>query len=129
MSDRSLRIRRGIWVIHETTITFENVQNVTMRQGPIQRWYGIADVVVETAGGGSAHGAEGMQATAAHRGLIEGVSNAEQIRDLMMDRLHRSRSAGLGDEAPEHALSGQWSSAHVALLREIRDAARRAARP
>jgi uncharacterized membrane protein YdbT with pleckstrin-like domain len=26
--DRSLRIRRGIWVIHETTLTFENIQNV-----------------------------------------------------------------------------------------------------
>src|SRR5262252_829179 len=29
LTHRSLRIRRGIWVIHETTITFENVQNVS----------------------------------------------------------------------------------------------------
>ena len=28
MSERSLRIRRGIWIIHETTITYENIQNV-----------------------------------------------------------------------------------------------------
>ena len=52
VSDRSLRIRRGIWVIHETTITFENIQNVTVNQGPLQRWFGIADVLVQTAGGG-----------------------------------------------------------------------------
>lgn len=33
LTDRSLRIRRGIWVIHETTITFENIQNVVVDQG------------------------------------------------------------------------------------------------
>ena len=53
-TDRSLRIRRGIWVIHETTITFENVQNVEVAQGPVQRYFGIADVIVQTAGGGAA---------------------------------------------------------------------------
>jgi membrane protein YdbS with pleckstrin-like domain len=51
MTQRSLRIRRGIWVLHETTITFENVQNIKIMQGPIQRYFGIADVLVETAGG------------------------------------------------------------------------------
>ena len=32
VSDRSLRIRRGIWIIQETTITFENVQNVSVNR-------------------------------------------------------------------------------------------------
>ena len=36
----------------ETTITFENIQNVTVQQGPLQRLFGIADVRVDTAGGG-----------------------------------------------------------------------------
>ena len=53
MTDRSLRIRRGIWVIHETTITYENIQNVTVNQGPLQRSFGIANVMVQTAGGGA----------------------------------------------------------------------------
>ena len=44
LTDRSLRIRRGILTIHETTISFENVQNVEVRQGPLQRYFGIADV-------------------------------------------------------------------------------------
>ncbi len=57
LTDRSLRIRRGILNIHETTISFENVQNVEVRQGPLQRYFGIADVLVTTAGGGVAsHG-------------------------------------------------------------------------
>jgi membrane protein YdbS with pleckstrin-like domain len=54
LSDRSVRIRRGIWTITETTITFENVQDVKIDQGPIQRVYGISDIVIQTAGGGGA---------------------------------------------------------------------------
>jgi membrane protein YdbS with pleckstrin-like domain len=122
MTGRSLRIRRGIWTIHETTITFENVQNVEVNQGPVQRLFGIADVRVDTAGGGGRPaGHEGQAGMNTHRGLIEGVSNAPQIRDLVLSRLRRSRSAGLGDEhaaLPES--SPRWSSAHVAVLREIR---------
>ena len=50
LSDRSMRIRRGIWTIHETTITYDNIQNESVRQGPSQRYFGNADVLVETAG-------------------------------------------------------------------------------
>jgi membrane protein YdbS with pleckstrin-like domain len=126
MTGRSLRIRRGIWTIHETTITFENVQNVEVNQGPVQRLFGIADVRVDTAGGGGRPaGHEGQAAMNTHRGLIEGVSNASQIRDLILSRLRRSRFAGLGDEHPAMPDSSrQWSAAHVAVLREIRNLAK-----
>jgi membrane protein YdbS with pleckstrin-like domain len=129
MTGRSLRIRRGIWIIHETTITFENVQNVEVHQGPLQRWFGIADVLVTTAGGGSAHAGEGKQnvAMTSHQGLIEGISHAPQVRDLILSRLRLSRTAGLGDEKEEHVSGGAWSAEHLAMLREIRALARAAA--
>lgn len=131
VSDRSLRIRRGIWVIHETTITFENVQNVTVDQGPLQRWFGIADVLVKTAGGGGTGGPHQEHAAMAggHNGLIEGIENAPQIRDLIMSRLKRSTSAGLGDEL-HHAADSRhrgFSAEHLSVLREIREAARKLA--
>ena len=127
LSERSLRIRRGIWTIHETTITFENVQDVKIHQGPVQRLYGIADVVVETAGGGGhIKSGEGDVGVPSHTGLIEGVDNAARIRDLVMARVRRSRAAGLGDEAREHReaihpAAPVWTAEHVAALREIRD--------
>jgi len=126
VSERSLRIRRGIWIIHETTITFENVQNVTISQGPLQRWFGIADVVVETAGGSGGRGDPHAGAAAGHQGMVEGLDNAPQIRDLILSRLKRSRSAGLGDDhaSPGPAAGLSWSPAHLACLREIRDAVR-----
>jgi membrane protein YdbS with pleckstrin-like domain len=133
MTDRSLRIRRGIWTIQEGTVTFENVQNVRVRQGPLQRWFGIADVVLETA----AAGVPTSQGTAtASQAVIEGVADAPAIRDRIAERMRRSRSAGLGDdEAPGRGthVSGRaatgrraagWSPAHLDTLREIRDTVR-----
>jgi len=121
LSERSLRIRRGIWVIHETTITFENVQNVRVKQGPLQRWLGIANVVIDTAGGGADlrdAGGEG------HRGKMEGIADAERVRDLILMRLERCRTSGLGDEgalelAQEAAALDGFTARHEALLSEI----------
>ncbi len=129
LSDRSIRIRRGIWIIEEVTITFENVQNVSVAQGPLQRYFGIADVTIQTAGGGGA-GPNGV-ATGGHMGIIEGISNAEQMRDAILAKVRASRHAGLGDEHhhdTHHGAAG-FGSAHLAMLREIRDAVRTMPRP
>src|SRR5687767_7739442 len=72
LTDRSLRIRRGIMTIHETTISFENVQNVEVRQGPVQRVFSIADVVVQTAGGGAGQG-KATASSGAHGGILHGL--------------------------------------------------------
>ncbi len=118
LSDRSLRIRRGIWVIHETTITFENIQNVKTQQGPLQRWFNIADVTIETAGGGGQQ--PGQAATSSpHCGLIEGITDAPRIREMLMNRVGQSRTAGLGDERTAKSFS--LTHAHVETLKEIRD--------
>jgi hypothetical protein len=49
LTDRSLRIREGLMRIDERTMTFSNIQNVTVRQGPLQRLLGISDLEVSTA--------------------------------------------------------------------------------
>jgi membrane protein YdbS with pleckstrin-like domain len=129
LSDRSVRIRWGIWTITETTITFENVQDVKVEQGPVQRYFGISDIVIQTAGGGGAAGPHGTTTTPMHVGRLEGVDDAQRIRDLIMNRVRRSRSAGLGDEhhagaAAPKPPSAMWTPAHIDLLREIRDGLR-----
>ncbi len=122
LSDRSLRIRRGIWIIHETTISYDNIQNVTVRQGPLQRYFGIADVIIETAGGGSASSDGQQQGNSTHLGLIEGVDNAPVIRDRLLGYLRQSATAGLGDEDTRWSTSkSAWTTEHLAVLREIRD--------
>ncbi len=131
LTRRSLRVRRGIWIIHETTITFENVQNVVVQQGPVERYFGISNVIVHTAGGGRSVGSHGESAPAwlaGHIGKLEGVANAAELRDLILSRVRESRSAGLGDELaadPQRQQAAScWTPGQVAALREIRDAAR-----
>jgi uncharacterized membrane protein YdbT with pleckstrin-like domain len=126
-SDRSMRLRRGIWLIRESTITFENIQNVKVTQGPLQRLFGIANVVVETAGGGSAQSEPGG-GLGMHAGLIEGVAEAAEIRDSIMSRVKVTHTTGLGDEASESAgRQSPWSAQHLEVLKEIRDLAQQAA--
>jgi membrane protein YdbS with pleckstrin-like domain len=121
ITPRAVRIRRGVWVIRENTITFENVQNVEVRQGPLQRYFGISNVVIQTAGGG-ASGPHGQGGASGHQGLLEGVEGAAELRDLITARARASRGAGLGDDREERAASGAFSPSHLAVLRDIRAA-------
>jgi membrane protein YdbS with pleckstrin-like domain len=56
ITDRSLLIREGVWIVREITLTFANAQNVRITQGPLQRYFGFSHVEVDTAGGGGGHG-------------------------------------------------------------------------
>jgi uncharacterized membrane protein YdbT with pleckstrin-like domain len=137
LTDRSLRIRRGILNIHETTISFENVQNVEVRQGPLQRYFGIADVLVTTAGGGVVSHGKGAQASSlgAHVGLLQGLDDADAVRNQILVSVERTRAAGLGDEHPRELAAAAVAAAaphalsprHVAVLRDIRDSVGRLA--
>jgi membrane protein YdbS with pleckstrin-like domain len=99
VTDRSLRIREGVWKVSEMTLTFANVQEVSIRQGPIERLFGIANLRVRTAGGGGRINPHETQSEekSGHIGYFRGVDNAPAIRDLILERLKRLRDAGLGD--------------------------------
>ncbi len=106
VTDRSLRIRTGIWDIREMTMTFANIQQITVQQGPLQRMLGIADVLVRTAGGGSGGSENGHQKgehELMHLGFFHGVDNAGEIRDLIQERMRRLRDGGLGDPDDEES--------------------------
>jgi membrane protein YdbS with pleckstrin-like domain len=100
VSDRAIRVREGITTVREKTITLANIQNIGVKQGPLQRLLGIADVEVKTAGGGgSAGGKHGHQrpGESLHVAYFRGVANANEIRDLLLEGVRRQKDAGLGD--------------------------------
>ena len=74
VTDRSLRLREGIVNVREMTITFANIQNISISQGPIQRALGIADLRVDTAGGSAPGATASTKDTAkpAHRFFSRG---------------------------------------------------------
>ena len=96
VTDRSLRLRWGVVRIQETTMSFANLQQVSVHQGPLQRLLKIADVEVRSAGGGSGKEEEGG-GDSMHRSLFHAVENAPEIRDLILNRLQHYRQAGLGE--------------------------------
>jgi membrane protein YdbS with pleckstrin-like domain len=131
VTDRSLRIRQGIGTFEETTLTFANVQNAEFLQGPIERLFGFANVLVETAGGGGpvpGSSQAGLSKTGGHRGLIRGLEDASRVRDLIRVAIARHGGAGLGDrEDVRRAAPAGASVALAALspaLREVLDETR-----
>lgn len=100
LSDRSLRIRAGILSVREQTMTFANVQNISIRQNPLQRLFGISTIAVRAAGGGGGsstqHGSRGGR-SASHEATFAGVADADRIRAAIRERVRLHRDAGLGD--------------------------------
>jgi len=120
VTDRSLRIREGVINVREMTVTFANIQNISVSQGPIQRLLGIADLQVDTAGGGgAAHGKQPMQNL--HTAFFRGIDNVTEVRDLIQERVRHLKDSGLGDHE-ELAARGPASSwpAMLTKLREVR---------
>lgn len=105
VTDRGLRIREGVYRVREQTMSYANVQNLSIQQGPIQRLFGISDLRVRTAGGGGGGRGDGQGKEREHRdlhlGFFRGIAGAEGVRDLILGHLRRLRGAGLGDPEEE----------------------------
>lgn len=130
VGERSLRIREGLARVREQTMTLANIQNISIRQGPLQRLFGISDLEVRTAGGGAgeAHGKGASPLSSQmHVGTFRGVDDAEGIRDTIRERVRRFRDAGLGDpddvRAPA-ALPAPATAPAVLAAREVLQEAR-----
>ncbi len=127
ITDRSVRVREGAWKVTEKTITFANVQNVRVEQGPIERLFGFSNVRVETAGGGMAQA--GQHAVAVSHGVVlAGIENASALRDSILAHVRLRTDGGLGDtddraSAATSLASAGWPEERVAALRELADSA------
>ncbi|HYH81589.1 MAG TPA: PH domain-containing protein [Longimicrobium sp.] len=125
LSDRSLRIREGVVSVREKTITFANIQNISIRQNPLQRLLRLSDVRVTTAGGGAgAQGTHGQVGESMHEAYFRGVDNAEEIRDVIAQRVRLHRDAGLGDPDEPAPLAEPSDADVLAAARELRDEVR-----
>jgi membrane protein YdbS with pleckstrin-like domain len=121
VTDRSLRIRDGVTTVREMTVNFANIQNISISQGPVQRALRIADLRVDTAGGGGAVRGQQGATENLHTAWFRGIDNANEVRELIQQRLHHLKDSGLGDheELAHTARSTAFSPATLNILREI----------
>jgi membrane protein YdbS with pleckstrin-like domain len=117
VGDRSLRVAQGAWKREEVTLSYANIQNLEVAQGPLERIFGFKSLTISTAGADSTPGAGHSNS---HVVTLVGLTDAEGLRELMMSMLREHRDAGLGDlvHAPAPA------ALEVKRLEEVRDAAR-----
>lgn len=116
VGDRSLRVAQGAWKREEVTLSYANVQNIEVNQGPLERIFGFKSLTISTAGADSTPGAENS-----HLVTMVGLQDADEVRGLILGMLKQQRDSGLGEPGarpapPPPALS-------VARLKEIRTAA------
>lgn len=114
LSDRALRIREGLFVVRETTMSFANIQNVNVSRGPIQGMFGISDVVLKTAGGGSQQ-RRGL-APDLHVAHLKGLVNADEVRELVLDLQRKAKDAGLGDAEDVPVASAKVTTTTVSTV-------------
>ena len=123
VTDRSLRVREGIVKVREMTVMFANIQNISVSQGPIQRILGLADLRVDTAGGGPSRSEKEEGGESLHTVRFRGVNNAAEIRELITARLRELKDSGLGDrdELPvaKPTSIGPQAPAAISALREL----------
>ncbi len=116
IGDRSLRVSQGAVTRKEVTLSYANVQNLEVSQGPLERVFGFKGLMVTTAGGDVA--TPGQQGESLHQVHLVGLTNAEEVRSLILGMLQQHKDSGLGEAArQEGAMSLQ-------ALVEVRDAAR-----
>jgi uncharacterized membrane protein YdbT with pleckstrin-like domain len=119
VTDRSLRVREGVIGVREMTVNFANIQNISVSQGPLQRFLGISDLRVDTAGGGGATARHGQNISQnLHTAWFRGIENANQVRELIQDRLRHLKDSGLGDHEELHQPTAP-SSDFLAALRGL----------
>lgn len=122
ITDTSITVRQGAWTIREITVSYQNIQNVSVSQGPLERYFGFANLQIDTAGssGAKAHG-KGMNP---NRAVLRGIVNAPQIRDIILENLRSFRNSGLGDLDDNNIQieSGKTSKRYM-ILKEIENEA------
>jgi membrane protein YdbS with pleckstrin-like domain len=118
VTNRSLRIREGVVAVREMTVNFANIQNISVSQGPIQRVLRIADLRVDTAGGGGAHDHYAHENL--HTAWFHGIDNANEVRELIQQRLRLLKDSGLGDHEEMARRSFAGSSPNLlTALRQV----------
>ncbi len=107
-----MHMRWGILFRREVNLTYARIQDIHLRSGVIQRWLGLADVLIQTASG-----------SATPEMTIEGIREYASLRDLLYTRMRGVRDRDKRTEAVMPAGRGSATD-WVTALEEVRDALR-----
>lgn len=116
LTERSLKVTRGILVRREMTVPLDKITDVGLVEGPVMRYLDLQAVRIETAG----------QSTTGAAVQLVGVRQARDFRDAVLtqrDLVSDRGSSGSDSEPSVPAHEGDRQT--LAVLSEIRDTLRR----
>ena len=105
--DEGISMKWGVLWRREILLTYPRIQDIHLTRGIVQRWMGLANLSIQTAGG-----------SAAPEMVIEGAPDPEGLRDALYLRM-RGANKTPSQETPGR--SGSDSDQVLSLLTEIRD--------
>lgn len=115
LTERSLKVSRGILVRREMTVPLDKITDVGLVEGPIMRWLDLQALRIETAG----------QSTAGAAIQLVGIENGRAFRDEVLRQRDLETGRGSGTDAASSrgaAVADSGGAATGELLTEIRDA-------
>lgn len=114
LTERSLKVSRGILVRREMTVPLDKITDVGLVEGPVMRWMDLQAVRIETAG----------QSTSGAAVQLVGIENGRAFRDEVLRQRDIETGRGTEAAAPESTGAGAPADtgATAVLLTEIRDA-------
>ena len=110
LTARSLIVRRGIFFKVEKTIPLDKIQDLSLREGPLLKAFGLMSVKVETAGQSAPQGSSEAN--------LVGIVDARKFRDRVLDQRDQVTNVGTGQEGDHEVAQDE----QIQLMREIRDA-------
>jgi putative membrane protein len=129
LTEDTVEIGKGLLFRNESTIPLDRIQDIALREGPLQRYLGISSLRFETAGGAGAAQSGNLD--------IPGIRNAREFRAAVLaqrNRLRRLRAGGRDEVTSELdqptaavplAAGAPAEDRHLEVLLEIRDTLKR----
>jgi membrane protein YdbS with pleckstrin-like domain len=108
--EQGIHMRWGIIFRREINLTYARIQDIHVRSGVVQRWLGLADLMVQTASGSI-----GPEMT------IEGFREHHAIRDFLYTRMRGLRGGSLAAPTSPGGAALPSSPELLTLLHDIRD--------
>lgn len=106
LTTRSLKFEKGVVFHVERTIPLDKIQDLTFREGPLLRYFGLSILKVETAGG-SGQGQADL--------TLIGIEDASSFRQQVLEQRDKVTDNKYSSTSTEN------SESTLAVLKEIRD--------
>ncbi len=107
LTTRALHFKKGVWFQTERTVPLDKIQDLTFKEGPILRYFGLSYLKIETAGQ-SVQGAADMSLT--------GIIDARKFREMVLDQRDNITDKGHEISAP---VKTESENELIPLLQEI----------